>query len=171
MSELRTIPRRDLPRAVEEIEHFTIPLDDGTHLAARRWQPVGAEQDPVAAALEYLPYRKRDRTAYRDGLNHPYMAGHGYVRVRVDLRGSGDSEGVLTDEYLPRELDDGMQVLAWIAPQPWCDGRVGIIGKSWGASTACRWLRVARRRWARSCRCARPTTASPTTCTPWVGAC
>ena len=97
---LQTIAWDDLPRAVEEVEHFTIPVRDGTLLAARRWLPADASRDPVPAVLEYIPYRKRDKTALRDGLNHPYVAGHGYACVRVDLRGSGDSEGVLVDEYL-----------------------------------------------------------------------
>ena len=121
-----------LPREIEEVEHFTIPLADGTLLAARRWLPTDASSDPVPAVLEYIPYRKRDKTALRDGLSHPYVAGHGYACVRVDLRGSGDSQGVLVDEYLQQELDDGLEVIAWLATQPWCDGRVGMIGKSWG---------------------------------------
>ncbi|MFP4634946.1 MAG: CocE/NonD family hydrolase, partial [Nitriliruptoraceae bacterium] len=129
---MRIVPWHELPQPVEEVEHFTIPLSDGTELAARRWQPVGAEHTPVPAVLEYIPYRKRDKTAYRDGLSHPYVAGHGYACVRVDLRGTGESEGVLTDEYLQQELDDGLEVLDWIAAQPWCDGRIGMIGKSWG---------------------------------------
>ena len=122
----------ELPRAVVEVEHFTIPVRDGTLLAGRRWLPADAERDPVPAVLEYIPYRKRDKTALRDGLSHPYVAGHGYACVRVDLRGSGDSQGVLRDEYLQQELDDGLDVIAWLAEQPWCDGRVGMIGKSWG---------------------------------------
>jgi uncharacterized protein len=129
---LRLRPPEDLPHPVEEVEHFTIPLSDGTHLAGRRWLPVGADDAPVPAILEYIPYRKRDKTVHRDGLSHPYVAAHGYACVRVDLRGAGDSEGVLTDEYLPQELKDGREVLAWLADQAWCDGRVGIIGKSWG---------------------------------------
>jgi uncharacterized protein len=122
----------ELPRTVVEVEHFTIPVRDGTLLAGRRWLPADAERDPVPAVLEYIPYRKRDKTALRDGLSHPYVAGHGYACVRVDLRGSGDSQGVLRDEYLQQELDDGLDVIAWLAEQPWCDGRVGMIGKSWG---------------------------------------
>jgi uncharacterized protein len=136
MSELRLVPARELPLPIEEIEHATIELPDGIRLAARRWQPVGAEHEPVPAVLEYIPYRKRDKTAERDGLSHRYVAAHGYACVRVDLRGSGESEGVLTDEYLQVELDDGLAVLRWIAEQPWCDGRVGIVGKSWGGFNA-----------------------------------
>ncbi len=86
----------------------------------------------MPAILEYIPYRKRDVTRDEDALNHPYFAGHGYAAVRVDLRGSGDSEGVLQDEYLPQEQQDGIAVLRWLAAQPWCDGRVGMIGISWG---------------------------------------
>ena len=109
-----------------------IEMPDGCRLAARIWMPAGAERQPVPAILEYIPYRKRDLTAERDEINHRYFAGHGYAGVRVDLRGSGESEGILTDEYLPVELDDGVQVLRWIASQPWCDGKVGMIGISWG---------------------------------------
>ncbi len=117
---------------VREIEHEWIRLADGTRLAARIWLPRGAENEPVPGILEYIPYRKRDFTAVRDAMNHPYMAARGYACVRVDLRGSGDSEGLLTDEYLQVELEDGCEVLRWIAAQPWCDGRVGMIGIAWG---------------------------------------
>ncbi len=127
---MRTVTR--LPNPVRELEHVQIPLSDGCRLAARIWLPEGAESSPVPAILEYLPYRKNDVTARRDALNHPYFAGHGYAGVRVDLRGSGESEGVLTDEYLQQELDDGVEVLRWIAAQPWCDGNIGMVGISWG---------------------------------------
>jgi putative CocE/NonD family hydrolase len=63
---------------------------------------------------------------------HAYFAGHGYVSVRVDLRGSGDSEGILADEYLPLEQEDGIGVISWLAAQPFCSGSVGMIGISWG---------------------------------------
>jgi hypothetical protein len=117
---------------VTEIPHTWIPLSDGCRLAARVWHPGGADERPVPAILEYIPYRKRDFTAVRDGTIHRYFAEHGYAAVRVDLRGSGDSEGVLTDEYLAQELEDGREVLRWIAQQPWCDGCVGMFGLSWG---------------------------------------
>lgn len=126
----------DFPRAVHEIEHTLIPLRDGTQLAARIWLPLDAERDPVPALLEYLPYRKRDGTVERDSLTHPYLAGHGYAAVRVDVRGSGDSDGVLSDEYSQQELDDGLEVIAWLAAQPWCSGAVGMFGISWGGFNA-----------------------------------
>ncbi|KPV40149.1 peptidase S15 [Thiohalorhabdus denitrificans] len=122
----------DFPRHVQELENVWIPLSDGTRLAARIWLPEDAEEHPVPAILEYIPYRKRDMTRDRDDQNHPYFAGHGYAAVRVDLRGSGDSDGVLEDEYLRQELDDGVEVIRWLAEQPWCDGNVGMIGISWG---------------------------------------
>ncbi len=87
---------------------------------------------PFPAILEYLPYRKRDGTAPRDETTHPVFADAGYVCVRIDIAGSGDSDGHLKDEYCEQELDDGEAVLEWIAAQSWCSGNVGIIGISWG---------------------------------------
>ena len=124
--------RTDFPRRVREIENAWIPMPDGTRLAARIWLPEDAESDPVPAVLEYLPYRKRDGTVERDHLTHPYFAGHGYAGVRVDMRGTGDSEGVCLGEYLLQEQDDALAIIAWLADQPWCSGKVGMIGISWG---------------------------------------
>ena len=90
----------------------------------------------MPALLEYLPYRKHDGTHERDALTHPYLAGHGYAAVRVDIRGSGESEGVLDDEYSQPELDDALEVIAWLANQPWCSGAVGMFGISWGGFNA-----------------------------------
>ncbi len=122
----------EFPRPVREIFHTWIPLSDGTRLAARIWLPEDAEESPVPGVLEYIPYRKNDLTATRDVPHYTYVAGHGYACVRVDLRGSGESEGVLRDEYLQQELDDGVEVIRWISEQSWCSGRVGMIGISWG---------------------------------------
>jgi putative CocE/NonD family hydrolase len=131
------------PRAVRIIEHTTIPLKDGTTLAARIWLPEDAEQNPVPAILEYLPYRKRDGTYERDALTYPWLAGHGYAGVRVDIRGSGESDGLLSDEYAQQEQDDAIEIIAWLANQPWCSGAVGMMGISWGGFNG---LQVAARR-------------------------
>src|SRR6056297_3622269 len=120
-----------LPVQVQEDENAWIPMPDGVRLAARIWRPRD-ESLRVPAIVEYIPYRKRFGTAVRDEIMHRYLAGHGYACVRVDLRGSGESEGVLEDEYLQQELDDGCAVLRWLAEQPWCTGKVGMMGKSWG---------------------------------------
>jgi putative CocE/NonD family hydrolase len=129
------------PHAVREIEHTWIPLRDGTRLAARMWLPEGVARAP--AVVEYIPYGKRVGTRERDEAMHRWLAGHGYAAVRIDLRGSGESTGVLRDEYLPREQEDGVEAIAWLAAQPWCSGAVGLIGKSWGGFNG---LQIAARR-------------------------
>ena len=133
----------EFPRDVLEWPNVFIPLADGTRLAARVWLPADAADDPVPAVLEYLPYRKRDGTVHRDALTHAYLAGHGYACVRVDMRGNGDSDGLMAGEYLPQEQDDALEVIAWLRAQPWCSGKVGMIGISWGGFNG---LQVAYRR-------------------------
>lgn len=135
--------RTELPRAVRELEHTWIPLADGCRLAARIWLPEDAADDPVPAVLEFLPYRKNDGTVVRDAARQPYLAGHGYAAVRVDMRGTGESDGIIEDEYTGQEHDDGLEVLAWLAAQPWCTGKLGLWGISWGGFNA---LQIAARR-------------------------
>ena len=135
--------RTNFPHQIAIRDPEFIPLSDGTRLAARIWLPVDAEERPVPAILEYLPYRRKDGTADRDASTHPYFAGHGYASVRVDMRGSGDSEGVLLGEYLKQEQDDALEIIDWITAQPWCSGQVGMIGISWGGFNG---LQIAARR-------------------------
>ncbi len=132
-----------LPHAVRDTENVWITLSDGCRLAARVWLPVHEPGVPVPAILEYIPYRKRDFMRRRDEGMHRWFAGHGYAAVRVDMRGSGESDGVMHDEYLAQEQDDALEVIDWIARQPWCSGKVGMMGKSWGAYNS---LQVAARR-------------------------
>lgn len=114
------------------IENEWIRLADGTRLAARIWMPDGAEVETVPAVLEFLPYRKRNGTAPRDESTYPAFAAAGIAGVRVDIRGSGESEGVIDGEYTPRELSDAVEVIEWIASRPWSNGNVGMMGISWG---------------------------------------
>lgn len=134
---------RDFPNTIRHVENIWIPLSDGTRLAGRMWLPADADRQPVPAVLEYIPYRKRDGTVADDERMHPWFAGHGYASLRIDLRGSGDSQGLLEDEYLPGEQDDALEVLDWLSNQAWCDGCIGMIGISWGGFAA---LQVAARR-------------------------
>ena len=89
-----------MPESVTRLDHVWIPLADGTRLAARIWMPVDADSTPVPGLLEAIPYRKNDTTSVADAGRHGYFAQHGYASVRVDIRGSGDSDGILLDEYL-----------------------------------------------------------------------
>ncbi|MER8865102.1 CocE/NonD family hydrolase [Mesorhizobium sp. M0751] len=122
----------EFPRKIVEFPDMGIVMPDGCRLSARVWMPADAADDPVPAILEHLPYRKRDGTIYRDQLTHPHFAGHGYASIRVDMRGNGDSEGLMGDEYSEQELQDACDVIAWAAAQPWCNGNVGMMGISWG---------------------------------------
>ncbi len=130
------IVRHDVLAHIREIENVFIPLRDGCRIAARIWMPDDAEDDPVPAVLEYIPYRKRDFMRERDEPIHRYFAGHGYAAVRVDIRGSGDSDGILTDEYTSKEHEDAVELIEWIANQAWCNGSVGMMGISWGGFNA-----------------------------------
>jgi putative CocE/NonD family hydrolase len=111
-------------------ETVWIELADGCRLAARLWLPP-EDAGPMPAILEYLPYRRRDRHRGDDAVLHPAFAAAGYASLRVDMRGAGDSDGVMTDEYTAREWADAVGVIEWIARQPWCSGAVGMIGLSW----------------------------------------
>lgn len=128
---------------IDEIENVFIPMPDGCRIAARLWLPKDALAAPVPAILECIPYRKRDFMRSRDESLHRYVAARGYAVLRVDVRGSGDSEGVLSDEYTPAEQDDACALIAWLAAQPWCSGAVGMFGISWGGFGA---LQAAARR-------------------------
>ncbi|WP_285398152.1 CocE/NonD family hydrolase [Lysinibacillus sp. fls2-241-R2A-57] len=131
------------PYTYQTIENTWIVLTDGTKLSSRIWLPEVEKNQKVPAILEYIPYRKTDGTRARDEPMHGYFAGQGYAVVRVDMRGSGESDGLLKDEYLKQEQDDALEVLEWIASQSWCNGSIGMMGKSWGGFNS---LQVAARR-------------------------
>jgi len=117
-------------------DDFWIPLRDGTRLYARAWRP--RTEEPVPALLEYLPCRLTDSTAARDWQRHPWYAGHGYVSVRVDARGHGNSDGTPAAAHAATALSDGVEVLDWLAAQPWCDGSVGLFGLGRGGFASLR---------------------------------
>jgi putative CocE/NonD family hydrolase len=119
-------------RPFSVIENQWITLADGTRLSARIWMPDDAETNPVPAVFEFLPYRKRDGTAPRDESTYPVFAAAGIAGVRVDIRGCGESEGIIDGEYTELELANACELIAWIAARPWCNGSVGMMGISWG---------------------------------------
>ncbi len=123
-------------QGLREIENVWIPMSDGCRIAARIWLPKTADEQPVPAVLEYIPYRKRDFMRARDEPIHRYFALNGYASVRVDIRGSGDSEGLLDDEYTVQEHQDALEIIDWLVAQGWCSGAVGMMGISWGGFNA-----------------------------------
>jgi len=128
-----TLPEK---RPFTTIENTWIPMNDGVRLAARVWLPEGADTHPVPVVWEYLPYRLWDDLRWRDDKTGANLAPYGVAFVRVDIRGTGNSEGVMTDEYDVPELTDGVEVIAWLARQSWSNGSVGMRGISWGGINA-----------------------------------
>ena len=128
---------------VERIDVVRIPMADGTRLCGRLWLPADRTRRPAPVVLEYIPYRTRDAYSAADDHWGQVLASHGIAFARIDIRGSGDSEGLLRDEYLAREQDDAVEIIAWLARQPWCSGNVGMRGISWGGFNG---LQVAARR-------------------------
>ena len=113
------------PYKVTIIENFVLDLTDGTKIACKLWFPgplqtpfdlveskwvkpycdadsnqkTENEEKSFPTILEYLPYNKGTYTACRDHLRHPWLSSHGYVVMRPDIRGTGDSTGFYFDEY------------------------------------------------------------------------
>jgi putative CocE/NonD family hydrolase len=124
---------RDVDTAGPSIRQVWIPMKDGVRLAADIYFPDaqgGTDRYPVL--LEYLPYRK-DESRARNYSLYSYFLDHGYAVARVDMRGTGNSEGVtIPYEYSDIELDDGEVVIDWLSKQDWSTGAVGMFGISWG---------------------------------------
>ena len=149
-------PERPTYEAVKIVQAW-IPMKDGVRLAVNLYMPSGpivqstTNAQPAAnahsnekfpAILEYLPYRKDDWTLARDWQLHSYFVKRGYVTARVDIRGTGASEGNPPDrEYSDQEQQDGLEVIDWLSKQPWSNGNVGMMGISWGGFNA---IQIAR---------------------------
>jgi putative CocE/NonD family hydrolase len=126
------VPNEEATADEPTIETAWIPVPDGIRLAADIYMPAGAgKKDRYPVLLEYTPYRKDDSRARNYPL-YSYFLNHGYVVVRVDIRGTGNSEGVtIPYEYSDIELDDGEVVVDWLSRQEWSTGNVGMFGISW----------------------------------------
>lgn len=122
------------------IKNVRIPMRDGIHLGADLYVPSGSNE-PLPVVMEYIPYRK-DEVAPGERF-YGVLPERGYIVARVDIRGTGASEGTVVDEYVEQEQLDGYDAIEWIAAQPWCDGHVNMMGISYGGFTA---LQVATHR-------------------------
>lgn len=110
-------------------KHVRIPMSDGVELDAHLFLPDAS--GPFPAVFDYYPYRKDDLSAGNLRYQY-YLAQHGIVGIRVDVRGTGSSGGMAVDEYSRQEQLDAVEAIAWMAEQPWCNGNVGMFGSSYG---------------------------------------
>jgi putative CocE/NonD family hydrolase len=121
------------PRYEMTVQEAWIPMPDGVRLAADLFLPQArrpGERFPVL--LEYLPYRKVESFAYNYEV-YSYFVPRGYVVARVDIRGTGSSEGTLVEyEYSEQEQRDAEVVIEWLSRQEFSTGDVGMFGISWG---------------------------------------
>ena len=142
--ELNVIDESQLAYEVDVIEHVWVAMSDGVRLSAKLWLPRPKRPgETFGCVLEAIPYRKDDVSLWDDSVRMAYVAGHGFACVRLDLRGSGDSEGTLADEYSVREQLDICEAIAWLAERDWCNGNVGMTGISWSGFNS---LQVAQHR-------------------------
>lgn len=139
---------------------------DGVRLALRLWLP---ERLPAPAVLEANPYRMDDLTASYAGEYERLCREGGLAVARLDVRGTGSSEGVAEDEYTPAEHGDIVETIAWLAGQEWSNGRVGMFGTSWSGFNSLQVACLRPQASAPSAPAMPPTTATPTTCTTWAG--
>lgn len=117
---------------VDVMESVWIAVRDGAKLSCRMWIPRSARTNPVGVVLEAIPYSKRDGTRAADNAWAEQFCPRGFAYVRLDLRGTGESPGLLRDEYLAQEQHDIVDVIDQLSRQPWCNGAVGMRGYSWG---------------------------------------
>lgn len=114
-------------------KNVRIPMRDGVRLAADLYVPADVP-GPLPVVMEYIPYRKDEVPT---GLRfYSYLPQNGYIVARVDIRGTGASEGVASDEYVPQEQTDGYDAVEWLAAQPFCDANVNMMGISYGGFTS-----------------------------------
>ncbi|MDA3788792.1 MAG: CocE/NonD family hydrolase, partial [Desulfobacula sp.] len=126
----------NLNHQVRRVKNIMIPMRDKIKLASDIYlsqQIQAGESLPVV--IEYTPYRK-DELDVAARRYATYLPENGYLCIRIDVRGTGASEGINTDEYLPQEQEDGYDAIEWIADQAWCDGHVNMMGISYGGFTS-----------------------------------
>src|SRR5215471_260570 len=115
---------------------LNIPVSKSRTLSARLWRPAGDGRWP--AILDASPYRMGDLFRFVVERDLAWLAARGYATLAIDIAGSGNSNGLISDEYTADEIADLVSAVAWAANEPWCEGAVGLSGFSWGAFAALR---------------------------------
>jgi uncharacterized protein len=122
---------------VGNLHYESIPMPDGVRLAVSLFLPAAVSfGERVPVLLEALPYRKDDLTAAYRPEYVRFRDEFGYAVARVDLRGTGSSTGIMTDEYSTQEQDDLVHVIDWLEAQSWSTGAIGMFGTSWSGFNA-----------------------------------
>ncbi len=125
----------DARLGLEVARDVGVPARDGLRLSVNLFRPLDA-RERVPAILNTDPYRKDDWSAAWDLTIAAYLAERGYAYCRLDVRGTGSSDGVPLDEYTEAETRDGHDTVEWLAARPWCTGAVGMWGLSYGGFTS-----------------------------------
>ncbi|MGP2492170.1 CocE/NonD family hydrolase [Mesorhizobium sp. PUT5] len=117
------------------LENGTLEMKDGVRLAVTYYRPVAKEPgETFPVIMEMLPYRKDDFFTLGDYEYGSYFARRGYVVARVDVRGTGGSEGGIPEsEYSEAEISDAQELIAQLSKKSWSNGNVGMYGLSWSA--------------------------------------
>ena len=114
-----------------------VTMRDGVRIALRIYRPAGDREFPTLFVASPYQYDTDDLPSlplflWRETGPVAWYVAHGYAYVRMDVRGAGNSEGVYG--YLDRdEQEDCIEVIEWIASQPWSNGKVGGYGQSYYA--------------------------------------
>jgi putative CocE/NonD family hydrolase len=116
---------------VREERELAVPMRDGTVLRADAYLPDG--DDPVPAVVCRTPYNRGFPLTPLAALDPERATEAGIAVVVQDVRGLYDSEGEFSPFF--SEGDDGYDTIEWVASQPWCDGSVGMTGRSYPAAT------------------------------------
>lgn len=128
-----------------EIDYHWLTMKDGVKLSVTYFKPIPEKEgETFPVLLELLPYRKDDYFYMRDYPLYSYFARRGYVIAKVDVRGTGSSNGrVPPREYSEAELTDAVEIIRQLSEAPWSNGNVGMWGISWSGFNA---LQTAMRR-------------------------
>jgi hypothetical protein len=127
-----------------------VRLRDGVRILVDIYRPL--DEEPAAPLISWGPYGKHvpnepgrfpgaglnpqhmSLLTPFEGPDPVYWVPRGYAVVTVDKRGTWFSEGQAT--YLsPEEAQDFYDVIEWAGTQPWSNGKVGLTGVSYLASS------------------------------------
>lgn len=130
-----------------------VPLRDGAHVVADVFRPDGGERHPVIMTLgpyskdihfsdwnprlDYARLPERGPYMHWETVNPEWWVPQGYVVIRVDARGTGKSPG-RSVRLSAGEARDFYDAVEWAATQPYCNGRVAVMGISYFAMNAWR---------------------------------